>query len=127
MPRLHFDEVTIKTFGLFGKTKAETKYYLEIKGKRFKETGIKSVLLTRQEIQNSEEVGEELEEIFYSENFYDKHELNREVVADISRKWKWRMTWLDFLHIRFCMNLRYEEVFEKYFNKLEIIRNYKKL
>ena len=121
MTRLYFDEVTIKTYRKFKPLERESNSYFEVKGKRNKETGKKSVLLAKQSVNDSEKLGRELRKIFYEEygQIYQ--------VEDFSNKWKWRMTWQNFLVIRLHMRMKHEEIFEKYFNELRIIREYEKL
>jgi hypothetical protein len=121
MTRLYFDEVTVKTYRELKSSGKESNSYFEIKGKRNKKTGRKSVLLTKQSINDSEKLGEELRKIFFAE-YEQMYE-----VEDYSNKWKWRMTWQNFLVIRLHMKMKHEEIFEKYFNELKIIGEYERL
>ena len=63
MARLYFDEVTVKTYRKIRKSES----YFKIKGKRYKETEKKSILLTKQLIDDSRKVAEELKNVFYEE------------------------------------------------------------
>ena len=121
MTRLYFDEVTVKTYRELKSSGKESNSYFEIKGKRNKKTGRKSVLLTKQSINDSGKLGEELRKIFFEE-YEQMYE-----VEDYSNKWKWRMTWQNFLEIRLHMKIKHEEMFERYFNKLKIIGEYERL
>src|SRR2546421_11359917 len=121
MARLYFDEVTVKTYRKFKFCKKESNSYFEIKGKRNKETGKKSILLTKQLIVSSEKLGEELRKIFFEE-YGQTYQ-----VEDYSNKWKWRITWQNFLAIRLHMRMKHEKLFEKHFNELRIIQKYEKM
>ena len=98
MPRLYFDEVTIKTYRVIISNKHNYKtihnYLFEIKEKSYKKTGKKSVLLMKIDItENYERCIERLRKILS-----DEYKLKYDV-EDYSNKWKWRITWQNFLSI----------------------------
>src|ERR1051325_11880028 len=104
MPRLYYDEVTIKTYRIIISNKHNYKtiknYFFEIKGRSYKKTGKKSVLLTKMDItENHEKCIEELRKILN-----DEYKLKYDV-EDHSNKWKWRITWQNFLSIQLHMHM----------------------